>query len=77
MADTKNTTPADARRPEEAKGLVQGLMEKGMTARQISEGVDEHVSYRTIYRWASGATVPGNQRNFQKLIDFAAAHGVS
>jgi hypothetical protein len=78
MANSKNTTtPTLDWKPEEAKSLVKGLMEKGMTARDISAGVDEHVSYRTIYRWASGDSVPQNRRNFQKLIDFAALHGVS
>ena len=79
MADTTTLAPdtTPAWKPEEAQGLVKQLMDKGMTAREISTGVDEHVSYRTIYRWASGASVPQNRSNFQKLIDFAASHGVS
>lgn len=76
MADTTIDENTE-RNMEDAKRIVNALMEKGMSARAISAGVDEHVSYRTIYRWASGASVPQNKSNFQKLIDFAALHGVS
>jgi len=69
--------PADARQPSEAKGLVQSLMDRGMTPQEISDGINGRVSMRTVYRWARGESVPQNLTNFQALIDLAATRGVS
>lgn len=71
------TLDADSRQPSEAKGLVQGLIDRGMTPQEISDGVGGRVSMRTIYRWAKGESVPQNQPSFQALIDLAAGRGIS
>ncbi len=80
MSEASNsveTLPADSRQPEDAKSLVSGLLDLGMTPQEISDGVDGRVSMRTIYRWAKGESVPQNQPSFQALIDLAAQKGVS
>jgi hypothetical protein len=67
----------DGHAPEEAQGLVKGLMDLGLSPQEISDGVDGRVSMRTIYRWAKGESVPQNIPSFQALIDLATARGVA
>lgn len=50
-----------------AQQYVERLLDEGLTHDQISEALEGRVSARTIYRWASGETVPQNTRTFEAL----------
>lgn len=75
-APEKPAPVAQERVVEEAKDLVNALMDLGMTPQEISDGVEGRVSMRTIYRWGKGESVPQNQTHFQALVDLAVANGV-
>jgi len=41
-----------------AQTIVNTLMERGYSAMQIADLLDGRVSWRTVYRWAKGESVP-------------------
>jgi hypothetical protein len=44
--------------PSQAQEITSRLMASGYSAMQIAELLGQRVSWRTIYRWAKGESVP-------------------
>lgn len=65
--ETENAGPS-------AQQLVKRLMEKGLSAHQIAEEMDNRVSWRSIYRWAKGEHAPQQPADMNALIRVAAKH---
>lgn len=57
---------------EEARRLVQSLMDQGMTANDIAEKLDQRVSSRTVYRWAKGESAPQQTSDLDLLRSIVA-----
>jgi transposase len=57
---------------EEARRLVQALIERGMTANEIAEKLDHRVSSRTVYRWAKGKSSPQQMSDLELLRAISA-----
>ncbi len=58
---------------QEARRLVVLLMDKGLSANDIAEKLDQRVSSRTVYRWAKGESSPQQSSDLERLRDLAAA----
>jgi len=52
---------------ETAKELLQGMLKMGHTCKDIENDLDGRVSYRTLYRWLSGASVPKRKQDVAAL----------
>jgi hypothetical protein len=59
--------PAEETLGEKAKRLVDALKSRGYSASMISEALDNRVSPRTIYRWASGDSSPQQASNINAM----------
>jgi len=57
---------------QEARRLVQTLMEQGLSANDIAEKLDQRVSSRTVYRWAKGESTPQQSSDLERLRSIAA-----
>jgi transposase len=57
---------------QEARRLVQALMDKGLSAYDIAEKLDQRVSSRTVYRWAKGESTPQQSSDLERLRSIAA-----
>lgn len=57
---------------QEARRLVQALMDKGLSAYDIAEKLDQRVSSRTVYRWAKGESTPQQSSDLDRLRSIAA-----
>lgn len=65
------------RKCSEVQELVRRLTEDaGMTPQEISEALDSRVSSRTIYRWARGGSFPGNNRDYEALVELVRQRGL-
>lgn len=62
--------------PENAqvKKLVRALQDAGLTPQAIAEAMENRVSKRTIYRWASGESSPGNTYDYEALEALVEKH---
>lgn len=56
---------------QEARRLVQALMDKGLSAYDIAEKLDQRVSSRTVYRWAKGESTPQQSSDLERLRSIA------
>ena len=68
--DQQPHTPAEDP-TQEARRLVQALMDKGLSAYDIAEKLDQRVSSRTVYRWAKGESTPQQSSDLERLRSIA------
>lgn len=57
--------------PSQAQAITSRLMASGYSAAQIAELLGQRVSWRTIYRWAKGESVPqraGDEEALRALL---------
>ena len=52
---------------ETAKELIRAMSKMGYTCKDIEEGLDGRVSYRTLYRWLSGDSMPKRKQDVVAL----------
>lgn len=62
-----DTTPAEEEDSQEARRLVRQLMDRGLSATDIAEKLDQRVSSRTVYRWAKGESTPQQSSDLERL----------
>lgn len=52
---------------ETAKELLLGMQKMGFTCKDIENDLEGRVSYRTLYRWMSGSSVPKRKQDVAVL----------
>lgn len=63
--------PAVLPNPSQAQEITSRLIRDGYSALQIAELLGQRVSWRTIYRWAKGESVPqraGDEEALRALL---------
>jgi len=60
---TETTVPTAS----QAQRIVSELMDRGYSAMQIADLLDGRVSWRTVYRWAKGESVPQRPSDAEAL----------
>ena len=63
----KETKEEYAQLAETAKELIRAMTSMGYTCKDIEQGLDGRVSYRTLYRWLSGDSIPKRKQDVVAL----------
>lgn len=50
-----------------AKELIKTMVSMGYTCKDIEAGLDGRVSYRTLYRWMNGDSIPKRKKDVAAL----------
>ncbi len=50
-----------------AKELIKAMCSMGYTCKDIEAGLDGRVSYRTLYRWLNGDSIPKRKKDIAAL----------
>jgi hypothetical protein len=63
----KETKEEYALLAETARELLRAINKMGYTCKDIEQGLDGRVSYRTLYRWMNGDSVPKRKKDVAAL----------
>ena len=63
----KETREEYAQLAETARELIKAMSKMGYTCTDIEQDLDGRVSYRTLYRWMNGDSVPKRKQDVAAL----------